>query len=419
MIDPSDIGFAVTSGSNPKRRSRSAEAFAAVRESGAASPSHLRTSRRRSDEIKYWRRSVGAVSPLESKEEDKEDVIEHDRLLPVGEKLELTGDTVPVSYLEDDDDDDEEGLDEFEKPEQTNRGTFDFGILASTIQEEENISVEERMVTVEIKLMDLEYAISKLQANAPIPAPTPSATNAPTLERKFSSQCVSDAPGQAAQGRQSPSLTHKYHVGSGSTTSASVSTQPTAFSLASCPPNLQNDDPFIDKQTRPTSNATTIRYQPISPIPSERNFPSSEPRIRSSIPGLTIDHFTTLISLIRTEQAARRQLQSQIEELQREIAALKLHQQQQALPPTSQPMQYPSRHSPASTGSFSRPRAWTSDHREGIFRGYGGTAKRMPSYDDTTSTDDDGYQDVYETPTEQRRIEYEGGAFNGIEGAAF
>ncbi|KAI9693621.1 MAG: hypothetical protein M1822_002892 [Bathelium mastoideum] len=48
-----DIGLAVTSGSNPKRRSRSADALRAINKTQTGT-----SSRRRSDEIRYWRASV-------------------------------------------------------------------------------------------------------------------------------------------------------------------------------------------------------------------------------------------------------------------------------------------------------------------------------------------------------------------------
>ena len=407
-IDPSDVGVAVTSGSNPKRRSRSVDAFRSARDSLQLSPVQWRTNRRRSDEIQYWRNSV-APMPTSDLEDGKEVGLEDEGNEQTNKPFELAGDTAPAVFF-DDDDDDHEGGKGAERLDSDTRDTFDFGMLASAMRQEENIPIEERLVTVEVKLMDLEYAISKLQAsasapNSTIPKATTTSDAAPPVEHSHTVH----AP-RSIGGRQSPNSTSKSHICSSTTTSGSVSTQPTTLSTASPLQRPQLDDPFVDNKPRPTSNATTIRQVPISPIPSERFYPTTEPRPRSSITGVTIDHFTTLISLIRSEQAARHRLESQINELQHQVKNLQQQIQQQ------QP-RHPSGHSP-SVSSFSRPRVWTDDRRDGsVFTGYG-TARRMPSYDDTTSTDD-GFQDVYETPTEQKRGEFEGGVFHGREGEAF
>ena len=408
-INPSDVGVAVTSGSNPRRRSRSVDAFGSVRDSLQLSPVQWRTGRRRSDEIQYWRNSVAPMPNLEHS--GGNEIGLNDEVIEQPDKtFELAGDTAPAVFF-DNNDEGQEKATGTDRPDSDNRDTFDFGMLASTMRQEENIPIEERLVTVEVKLMDLEYAISKLQAGAP---PSKAASmNPPTLDADPSLETSNTVPApRSIGGRQSPNSASKSHIGSSTTTSGSVSTQLTSLSIVSPPQHSQLDDPFVDDKTRPTSNATTIRQVPISPIPSERFYPTSEPRPRSSITGVTIDHITTLISLIRTEQAARHRLESQIDELQRQVKTLQHQLQQQQQP------QQPSRHSPTSVSSFSRPRGWTGDRRDGsLFRGYN-TARRVPSYDDTTSTDD-GFQDVYETPIEQKRGEFEGGVFNGAEGEAF
>lgn len=414
-INPSDIGFAVTSGSNPKRRSRSADAFVMTHESNRLTSVQWQDYRRRSDEIRYWRTSVGAMLVA------KLDGAPESNTKPTGSTVERADDAVPVSVFEDDRDEEQETQeDKGGKSDQDNRGTFDFGILASTMQQEEDLPIEERMVTVEVKLMDLEYAISKIQANTPAPKtliPDPPVLDQDPLPNNFLKEPVT----RPTLGRQSPTSTHKSHLGSSSTTSGSVSTQPTAVSVAPPPSHTQSDDPFIDHKTRPTSDATTVRHQPVSPIPSERNYITTEPR--NSTTSFTIDHFTALISLIRTEQSARHRLEAQVVELRREMDTLKQRQQENVRnPPPHQrshsQSQYhqPNSYSP-SAASFSRPRAWTMDRHKGSIRSRP-ELRRVPSCD-TTSTDD-GFQDVYETPTEQRRFEYEGGgAYEGAEGEAF
>ena len=405
-IDPGDIGFAVTSGSNPKRRSRSVDAFAARLDLDRMSPLPWQDYMRRSDDIRYWRNSIGPATAPGQKEENTGNAT------TTNEPVEMAVDVAPESFFEDDNDDDDKEI-EPEHIQQDNRDTFDFGIVASTMRQQEDLPLEERMMTVEVKLMDLEYAISKLQTNAP-PLNQLTSDRHPDPSRPLEVP-TAEASVQVTPGRQSPISTHKSHIGSRSTNSDSISTQPTAVSLTSPPSHPHNDDPFVDYKPRPTSQAPTVRHLPISPIPSERNFPSSEPRPRSSLTNISVDHLTTLITLIRTEQAARQRLESQVMELQREIKFLQ-HQQHLQHQPRQQPP-YPMLHSPKSATSFSRPRAWTAERREGAVLDFS-LPRRMQSYDDTASTDD-GFQDVYETPTEQKRGEFEGGVINGVEGEAF
>ena len=415
-IDPSDIGFAVTSGSNPKRRSRSVDAFPRALDFDRVSPIQWPEQRRRSDDIRYWRNSVGPAPVSENKKEYGEgNDADH-------ETFEVAGDTAPVSFFENDDDVQGETSSEHERFEGDTRDTFDFGIFASTIQQEENLPIEERMVTVEVKLMDLEYAISKIQANA---AASKAATSSHTVAEAPTPPASSfnGISNLATPGRQSPVSTHKSHLDSTSTNySSSVSTQPTAFSITSPQPRSQPDDPFVDNKTRPASQAPTVRYNPVTPMPSKRDYATSEPRSRPGLSGPSVDHFAALISLIRTEQAARQRLESQVIELQREVKLLRQQQQPQLhiQPQHRYQTSHPSLHSSKSMASFSRPRAWTGDKRgeAAPFTDFS-LPRRMQSYDAATVSTDDGYQDVYETPIEQRRGEFEGGAINGVEGEAF
>lgn len=137
-----NIGFAVTSGSNPKRRSRSAGALRDAARAHRMSPIQWR---RRSEEIKYWRESLGEQPlalpiqiPLDTEDPPEEPIVQQEGVPAAGEQ-------------------------DF-SAEDNNRRTFDFGPLASSMQKQEAATLEERLSTLEVKLMDLEYAISKLQA---------------------------------------------------------------------------------------------------------------------------------------------------------------------------------------------------------------------------------------------------------------
>jgi hypothetical protein len=291
------IGFAVTSGSNPKRRSRSADAFYDASRSHRMSPIQWRHHRGRSDEIRYWRESVCPTPvydlPLDGR--------------PVLDELQTPVEEAPTSVRAD------------EEPGSDQRDTFDFGILASSMREQDGVGIEARVMTLEVKLMDLEYAISKIQARPPSPmGPTPQHLR-PTLQVNRLSPDATPKPKPAAA-KQSPTPSNHHTLEStGSTNESAASTQPTAISAA-------DEDVFVDRRARPTSTATTVRAgepaaRPSSPCPSDGKRPRRHSH-RDSITGLTIEHFTTLIGLIRREQAARIRLEDQVAELQRQIHEL-------------------------------------------------------------------------------------------------
>ncbi|CAD6583148.1 MAG: hypothetical protein ASARMPREDX12_001188 [Alectoria sarmentosa] len=139
-VDAHNIGFAVTNGSNPKRRSRSVGAFHDTEH--RMSPIQWRRWRRRSDEIKYWRQSTDlgsfGIKSFESPEQGQKD---------------------DADAAENDDGNLGQHNEE-----------FNFGLPADAMQGQDRIGLEERIVTLEIKLMDFEYAISKLQADFTSPS---------------------------------------------------------------------------------------------------------------------------------------------------------------------------------------------------------------------------------------------------------
>ncbi|MCJ1398072.1 hypothetical protein MMC11_001269 [Xylographa trunciseda] len=355
-IEDGHIGFAITSGSNPRRRSRSADAFYDANRGHRMSPIQWRQWRRRSDEIKYWRDSVAESPALKSKFDDDdgsstEGALEEARV-PVGETRDLE--------------------------DEVNRDTFDFGILANSMQEQEAISIEERVVTMEVKLMDLEYAISKIQAQSQSSG-KPSSDMPPPAIRPRNSSVGSEASESSLQAKA---------MGQSTTTNeGSESTQPTSQS---------SNEPSLKQKVRPISNAPTIR--PAKNNPQSTNLQEMPPkRNRNSITSLTIDHYTTLIGLIRREQAARIRLEDQVTDLQRQITNMKT-----ASPPDSRSR------IPRWQGNTYHPNDSTaSDYRGGRY-----------AHDVDETDTDDGFQDVYETPIERR--EFEGGPFAGpYEGEAF
>ena len=364
-LDAANIGFAVTNGSNPRRRSRSVGAF---RESEhRMSPIQWRRYRRRSDEIRYWRASSDLTS--------------------LGRK----GIDSPVAAQKDDNDvTDEEVIIE------EHNGDFNFELQGDTLHTQERIGLEERIVTLEIKLMDFEFALSKMQAE-----PNSLSTRHPRPVGTIVRQESVDEYGSSVRPQipleSSPSM------------------------LQETPPTGQSQwVKDITPKQRPTSVATTLKPGP-NDHPEVPRKESIDRSTRSSLTGLTIDHYTTLITLLRNEQSARQRLEQQVSILQGRIDAM------------SPPASSHSHGNSISQHPHSRSLSSTQ-RRQGFVDLRGGkqvrqAPPRSSSYStNETDTDDDNFHDAYvtpnvDTPMERERGEYERGAFDKIigveEGMAF
>ena len=313
------------------------------------SPIQWRRWRRRSDEIKYWRESTVESSPdlLSTgfaqppvKEEKRETAIyEGSEREPRGSKFSA--------------DDDQEMAE--------SQDGFDFGLPNEPRQSQEHVSLEERVVTLEVKLMDFEYAISRLQAS-------------------HGPGAISDriAPGHAT-----------------SQSTSSINRSPTVLQN----PGQQSNSFSMPRESistnpRPTSIATTLKPTPGGQYsPSIDRFPGVRDS-RSSITSLTVEHYTTLITLIRREQAARIRLEDQVAELQRQLQRLQS-------PPNS------SRQGPGGQGSQGSPSHQLPHHER----------RRSSNYGDETDTDE-SFHDVYVTPVERGELERQD-LDERLEGVAF
>ncbi|KAL9123646.1 MAG: hypothetical protein Q9217_006940 [Psora testacea] len=359
-VDARAIGFAVTNGSNPKRRSRSVGAF---READhRMSPIQWRHYRTRSDEIHYLRGStdVGTfeTKTTESPEQEKDNVGNKG-----DEGNELAAHTAD----------------------------FNFGLSANEMQGQERMGLEERLITLEIKLMDFEYALSRLQTGSISPSRRMSQYDESKPQGYDFSNHSSEAP--PLPNDASPVLTQTF--------SRSSSRKYSAGSAVLRP------------KDRPTSVATTLKPGH-NPRSNSFGKPPSEFGTGSSFSGLTIEHYTTLVTLIRHEQSARLRLEEQVSQLQKKLDCLQPPYNPRFLDSSS------SQHS--HTFSIS-----SSNRRHGIIqtdsrRGrhvYGNARPRSSSYStNETDTDDENYHDAYVTPdiTPIERGEYERGAFERVEG---
>ncbi|KAG8526956.1 uncharacterized protein KY384_008385 [Bacidia gigantensis] len=344
-----DIGYAVTNDSQPKRRSRSAGASG---ERGQLmEPIQWRHHRTKSDEGIYSRDGADFASFV--KRNDDLEMLDSGRSEIVDGSIEA-----------------KEG-------EQ-----FNFELQEDGIQDQERIGVEERLVTLEIKLMDLEYALSKLQVGSALSSRRHSRSE-PVGQRSVESYRSSNVPSIP---NTSPTLNHnlsRFSAHQSSSESASV------------------------RKDRPTSVAGTLRPGH-HPLPNSFSKPQADSDNRMSFSGLTVEHYSTLVTLLRNEQSARIRLEEQVTELQQKIEKLQ---------PASFSYHHSSHASHTHTLSNQSHRLGTmnADGRRG--GKYYVSRPRSSSYStNETDTEDENYHDAYVTPsnvTPVERGEYEGANYNG------
>lgn len=293
----SAIGTAITSGSHPNRRSRS------VGELQEAARTHVIT-RRRSDEIRYWRESYdpGLLSPMSSNRAETEDPI-------------------PV---EQEDPRDEEPQ---EEPQPFNFGPM--GEMAG-MKITQAASLETRVQHLEDRMMKMEKTVSSMRYETPIqlqdppkgysanyrsssgarPATQQSEVSLPKHPRYRDTQARGDFRGS----RQDSQKRSSSYGSSRPSTMSTHNSQHPSFDTYAPATLLSTEVPPGSAQTagRPLSTSTTIR-----------GIPSSSPTMPIE-GGLTGEHYTALTNMILAEQLERQKLESVIHSLQRQLQAVLL-----------------------------------------------------------------------------------------------
>lgn len=162
---------------------------------------------------------------------------------------------------------------------------FDFGLDRAEGQE---VTLEDRVNTLEVKIMDFEYAIAKLQGqSAPRPSFQPKVPKRRSIHDLFPQQMDSGM------------------------TSSSSSLEPTSFLTSPDDSPLPQEEVFRPDRS---SKATTIR-----PLTAQRRSRAESP----SPVRITVDQFDRLMDILRREQNARRQLETQVNELQQQLESLR------------------------------------------------------------------------------------------------
>ncbi|KAJ5681045.1 hypothetical protein N7536_012184 [Penicillium majusculum] len=155
--------------------------------------------------------------------------------------------------------------------------------LVNTMQQDDSVTLEQRLTTLEVKLIDLEFAIARMQTNGP---------ENPTEK-----------------------LSRPRHPPSADSFPPHMRNKPTAF-LSS-----DRDDspsPLPNLSTRPSSTSTiradTMAPRTLRPAPSASSL--------SDYHGVSIEQYSTLVTLLRREQTARRNLETQVGGLRDDIRDL-------------------------------------------------------------------------------------------------
>ncbi|CAO1597817.1 hypothetical protein XANCAGTX0491_001612 [Xanthoria calcicola] len=397
-LDHGSIGFAVTNGSNPKRRSRSADDLREGRKEHRMSPIQWRRWRRRSDEIRYWRESADETAAGFIAPESRQPSPDHALIQRQG----FIEQTPPMRQEE-------------EHGGPPHPGGFNFGLSPGPMHSQENISLEERLVTLEIKLMDFEYAISKLQADiksVDIKSPTED------ISQHYEASPQPPSSSTFLQLPPRPAIENSPSSNYDQSPESTPGMQQLPFGI---------HGPANQPKPRPTSIATTLK-----PAHGDRSS-------RNSMTELTIEHYTTLITLIRREQSARIRLEDQVAVLQQELDSMKspspnslrevrdARRQPQYSSTASIPgyrrYNSPDAHRRHYTPPERRPYSRDSNERY-LMREQQQQHKRLDdrsrsrsNYNDETDTDNESYHEVYVTPVE--RGEFERPDLDGEEGLAF
>lgn len=286
------IGMAVTSGSHPKRRSRS---LGEMREAAAART----VARRRSDEIRYWRESYdpGILSPMSSNKAEAEE---------------------PIVIDEPEENRDEEPQ---EQPQ-----PFNFGPLGEMagMKITQAASLDTRVRRLEERMLKMERVLYRGQnrtsadplnqdrsSSVPRPTTDSSEMSLPKHQRHREAQPHRQTQESRPQGSQIRSSS--YGSSRPSTVSTHISYHP-SFDTFSPPPTIPSSEPPLGSSqntARPLSTSTTIR-----------GVPSSSPTLPKN-GHFTAEHYTALTNMILAEQAARQQLEAVVHSLQQQLYALR------------------------------------------------------------------------------------------------
>ncbi|KNG84180.1 hypothetical protein ANOM_008578 [Aspergillus nomiae NRRL 13137] len=196
------------------------------------------------------------------------------------------------------------------------------GTLVSAMQHDDSISLEQRLTTLEVKLIDLEFAIARMQTERSEPSPTA------TSSRKQS---------------QNSSTEHKRKK--------STTQPPPSGSEVTSSGGSAGDRPLSTATIRPSTQqlhrSKTLQSPSLSSL-SDHNA------------GISVEQYSALVMLLRREQNARRSLEHEVSGLRSDIQQL----QQLAQNSMGLKTMYPIRN--ADSQEFMRPDSSTMGYSQTI-----------------------------------------------------
>ncbi|KAF7542354.1 hypothetical protein G7Z17_g11643 [Cylindrodendrum hubeiense] len=283
--DPAEIGRAITSDfTGSRRRSRSLSGLPEVDEDQGKT-------RRRSDEIRYWRESYDPafMSPVSSNAPEGEDIA------TVGVESADTTDKDPLKP----------------PPEPFRFDTLptmnEIGGMKITYA----ANLETRVCNLEARVYRLEQVLNQVCHNVPdlqsqidplyrLAPPIP--VDETPFEYRITRPLTSPA-GQAGTNGMGDSVRSGRHKRSASDVSFDETAARGTFRDSNTLPALETSD-------RPTS---TVTIRGVSSLPS---------LTKDSSGPFTMDHYTTLLALVHTERSAREALESQVKNLGYQVSVL-------------------------------------------------------------------------------------------------
>lgn len=193
-----------------------------------------------------------------------------------------------------------------------------------------DLTVEQRLTTIEVKLMDLEFAIAKIQGtDANVfskPAEKPTEQNRVEVEVDNEEEDHSNGPSSSSIASETSSQS-----------SLSFGGVDRPISMATLRPNM-----VYDQQV---------------PMPWQTNSWSSSMNLH----GISIEQYSALVTLVRREQTARKALENTVAQLQEEMQQLRRTSGLPASPPGTL---YPIPSPDSETSRFHRRRRPTSSSRK-------------------------------------------------------
>lgn len=357
-VDPETQVAAQVTAKRWKRRSRSADALTDAADSYQ---SPIRELRRRSGEIAYWRNSVMNGLPAQpaksTQDPDTWDVgqVTAEQQQQQEEEEEEIEESIPIAAQS-----------EYRTPDPDQFEPVDTA--------DDQVTLEQRVNTLEIKMIDFEYAIAKLQGHD-----------------------ISDDLTSRSQAPKNPSVHELFRQ---------EPAPPTI--VAAGPPRMTFLESPVDSPIEPSNDITPTRTDHSSKVAMIRPLPAvgkSAPRRpmppSPTTPRLVASDVEAIMALIREEQFARKQLETQVVQLQREVAELRA-----PIYATIRPVGYPTPSPDTPHESPAPPRAKTL-HRTTPFVRSNFVAVPETSRFSTTDPGDEsdteeGFQDVYETPQDKK-----------------